>query len=93
MTTETLKKANELKAAIEDRIKYGDELNQIMNNQEQREMNDPESKPLIRITVSFGNFDAIKLRDCDERDILETAIARNEREIKQLQKQFDNLKA
>ena len=92
MNLQILKLANELKAAIEDRIKYGADLNQIIINQEQREMNDPKSKPLIKITVSFGNFESIRFRDCDERDILETAIARNEREIKQLQKQFDNLK-
>ena len=93
MNLEILKLANELKAAIEDRIKYGAELNQIMNNQVHREMNNPNSISLLNIYASFGNHNNIKLRDCNEEDILETAIARNEKEIAKLQKQFDNLKA
>lgn len=92
MNLETLKIANELKAAIEDRIKYGSTLTGLLSAQDLRTVNYPTEKELLFVEVSFGNNSSIKLRDIDQRDTIETAIARNEREIKKLQKEFDNLK-
>ena len=86
MNLETLKKANELNAAIQDRIKYGEKLNTRKEEQEKDEKN------FLSIRIEYYNHGEIQLRDIDEMDLLETSIARNETHIKKLQKEFDNLK-
>jgi hypothetical protein len=84
MNLETLKIANGLKAAIEDRIKYGEELKHHIDCTE-----DPNKFELFG---RFINYSSTKLRDIDPLDLMETALARNEKEIKKLEKQFENLK-
>lgn len=84
MNLETLQIANGLKAAIEDRKKYGEELKNHINCTD-----DPKQFELFG---RFKNYSSTKLRDIDALDLIETAIARNEKEIKKLEKQFENLK-
>lgn len=84
MNLETLKIANGLKAAIEDRKKYGEELKHHIDCTE-----DPNKFELFG---RFINYSLTKLKDIDPLDLMETALARNEKEIKKLEKQFENLK-
>lgn len=84
MTPETLKIANELKAAIEDRKNYGNEL--------ENHIKKSENPDVFEIFGRYYNNSSTKLRDINAIDILQTAIARNDREIKKLEKQFENLK-
>lgn len=87
MNLETLKKANELNVQIQDRIKYGEGLQRTKDNQDKE-----EKLNYLRITIQYGNDNATTLKDIDEMDFLETQIARNETQIKKLQKEFENLK-
>lgn len=84
MNLETLKIANELKAAIEDRKKYGEDL--------ETHIKTSENPKYFEIFGRYCNHSSTKLRDIDAIDVLQTAIARNDREIKKLEKQFENLK-
>ena len=84
MNLETLKKANELNVQIQDRIKYGEELKHHIDCTE-----DPNQFELFG---RLKNNSLTKLRDIDPLDLMETALARNEKEIKKLEKQFENLK-
>ena len=85
MTTETLKRANELKTAIEDRRVYGVELQELLDSSE-------NSNDFRTDARRYNESRNTTLRDIDARELIETAVARNEKEMKKLQKEFDNLK-
>ena len=85
MTTETLKRANELKTAIEDRRVYGVELQELLDSSE-------NSNDFRTDARRYNGSRNTTLRDIDARELIETAVARNEKEMKKLQKEFDNLK-
>ncbi|MFA5433084.1 MAG: hypothetical protein WC319_09495 [Candidatus Paceibacterota bacterium] len=90
MNLETLKIANELKTAIEDRKRYGEKLE--VQRKEYFEYFERGQKNVLKINSEIVNTSDITLKDIDAIDVLETAIARNDREIKKLEKQFENLK-
>lgn len=81
--------ATKIKKEIEFKQEYLDKLNVLNEKVDKNIENINDYQPVILIQVSYGN--STPLAYSDAKDLLVSNIMKVERDIKKLQKQFDNL--